>query len=177
MKNNTITAATTFRLATESDIPFLPAIEHSAAQAFRLIPELAWLADSPIIDLQQHRLSLEGGHSLVAVAGGKLAGFLLTEALDDTLFIVEISVHQAWQGKGIGRAMIAKIVDHARHAAYPALTLTTFRDVPWNAPFYRRLGFRMLNEQTLPAGLAAKRQQETAHGLAPETRCAMCLAL
>lgn len=177
MKNNTIIAATTFRLATQSDIPNLPAIERSAAQAFRLIPHLAWLAESPTIDLRQHRLSVEDGHSLVAVADGQLAGFLLTEALDDALFIVEISVHQTWQGEGIGRAMMTKIIDHARRAAYPAVTLTTFRDVPWNAPFYSRLGFRMLNEQALPAGLAAKRQQETAHGLAPETRCAMRLTL
>ena len=57
--------------------------------------------------------------------------------------------------------------------AYPAVTLTTFRDVPWNAPFYTRLGFAMLDELTLPAGLAAKREQETRHGLPPETRCAM----
>jgi hypothetical protein len=60
---------------------------------------------------------------------------------------------------------------------YPAVTLTTFRDVPWNAPFYTRLGFAMLDELTLPAGLAAKREQETRHGLPPETRCAMRLAL
>ena len=55
MKNNTITAATTFRLATQSDIPGLPAIERSAAQAFRLIPHLAWLAKDgtarPSLDL------------------------------------------------------------------------------------------------------------------------------
>ena len=35
----------------------------------------------------------------------------------------------------------------------------------------------MLDELTLPAGLAAKREQETRHGLPPETRCAMRLAL
>ncbi len=39
---------------------------------------------------------------------------------------------------------------------YPAVTLTTFREVPWNAPFYTCLGFAMLDELTLPAGLAAK---------------------
>jgi hypothetical protein len=49
--------------------------------------------------------------------------------------------------------------------------------VPWNAPFYTRLGFTMLDELTLPAGLAAKREQETRHGLPPESRCAMRLAL
>ncbi len=49
MKNNTITAATTFRLTQENDIPLLPAIERSAAQSFRQIPALAWLAESEVI--------------------------------------------------------------------------------------------------------------------------------
>lgn len=177
MKNNTITADVTFRLTQENDIALLPAIERSAAQAFRQIPAFAWLADGPVLDRHQHRLYLEAGHSLVAAADGQAIGFLLSEPLDDALFIVEVSVHQAWQGKGIGQAMIRHTIDSARRDGYPAVTLTTFRDVPWNAPFYTRLGFRMLNEQRLPSGLAAKRRQEIAHGLPPETRCAMRLAL
>ncbi|HAJ3625680.1 TPA: GNAT family N-acetyltransferase, partial [Escherichia coli] len=45
MKTNTITAGAVLRLTQESDIALLPAIERSAAQAFRQIPSLAWLAD------------------------------------------------------------------------------------------------------------------------------------
>jgi hypothetical protein len=52
--------------------------------------------------------------------------------------------------------MLEQVIESARQAAYPAVTLTTFRDVPWNAPFYTRLGFSMLSELRLPAGLAAK---------------------
>ena len=100
-----------------------------------------------------------------------------SEPLDDALFIVEIAVHQQWQGRGIGRMMLTRVADTARAMGYPALTLTTFREVPWNAPFYTRLGFCMLDEQHLPSGLAAKRERETDHGLLPETRCTMRLAL
>nr|VUD35203.1 Histone acetyltransferase HPA2 [Raoultella sp. NCTC 9187] len=64
-------------------------------------------------------------------------------------FIVEIAVHQQWQGRGIGRMMLTRVADTARAMGYPALTLTTFREVPWNAPFYTRLGFCMLDEQHL----------------------------
>lgn len=177
MKNNTITAATTFRLTQENDIPLLPAIERSAAQSFRQIPALAWLAESEVISPERHRLFLETDHSLLAVADERPIGFLLTEPLDDALFIVEIAVHQAWQGRGIGCMMLEQVIESARQAAYPAVTLTTFRDVPWNAPFYTRLGFSMLSELRLPAGLAAKRALETEHGLPPETRCAMRLTL
>lgn len=156
MKTNTITAAATLRLTEERDIPLLPAIERSAAQAFRQIPALAWLAESEVISPERHRLFLETDHSLLAVADDQPIGFLLSEPLDDALFIVEIAVHQAWQGRGIGRMMLEQVIETARQAAYPAVTLTTFRDVPWNAPFYTRLGFSMLSERRLLAGLAAK---------------------
>lgn len=101
MKTNTITAAATLRLTEERDIPLLPAIERSAAQAFRQIPALAWLAESEVISPERHRLFLETDHSLLVVVDDQPIGFLLSEPLDDALFIVEIAVHQAWQGRGI----------------------------------------------------------------------------
>ncbi len=55
--------------------------------------------------------------------------------------------------------LLERVIESARQMGYPAVTLTTFREVPWNAPFYTRLGFAMLDELTLPAGLAAKREQ------------------
>ena len=47
----------------------------------------------------------------------------------------------------------------------PALTLTTFTDVPWNAPYYVRCGFRILADAQLTPGLRAIRDREAAHGL------------
>lgn len=70
MKTNTITAGAVLRLTQESDIALLPAIERSAAQAFRQIPSLAWLADSEVISVARHHDYLETEHSLLAVAGG-----------------------------------------------------------------------------------------------------------
>ncbi len=98
-------------------------------------------ADSAVISAREHYQYLETDHSLLAIGGGEPVGFLLSEPLDDALFIVEIAVHQQWQGRGIGRMMLTRVADTARSMGYPALTLTTFREVPWNAPFYRGLGF------------------------------------
>ena len=103
MKTNTITAGAVLRLTQESDIALLPAIERSAAQAFRQIPSLAWLADSEVISVARHHDYLETEHSLLAEAAGQPIGFILTEPLDDALFIVEVAVHQNWQHQGIGR--------------------------------------------------------------------------
>ena len=57
-----------------------------------------------------------------------------------------------------------------------AVTLTTYRDVPWNAPFYRRVGFEVVDDPT--PGVAEVRAAERAEGLdAFGPRVAMRLAL
>lgn len=73
--------------------------------------------------------------------------------------------------------MIGYVAEQAREKGFTSLTLTTFRNVPWNAPLYARLGFEMLADETLPATLRQQREVEAAHGLAFESRCAMRLML
>jgi hypothetical protein len=51
--------------------------------------------------------------------------------------------------------------------------LTTFTDVPWNAPYYQRLGFRRLSDDKLTPGLRAIRAREAAIGLDRWPRCCM----
>jgi hypothetical protein len=57
------------------------------------------------------------------------------------------------------------------------LTLTTFDDVPWNGPYYTRLGFRTLDLAALSPGLQAVRQGEAEAGLPMEHRICMQLDL
>ncbi|WP_219357857.1 GNAT family N-acetyltransferase [Enterobacter sp. BIDMC 29] len=163
------------RPTTLSDVAALSAIERAAAGRFRDIPELAWLADGEVIPAEQHLDYAERGLSWLALANDQPVGFVLSEAHPSSLFIVELSVDLDWQGKGIGRQLIACVADCARKRGLTALTLTTFRDVPWNAPFYARLGFEMIT--TLTPELREKSEEETAHGFAYETRCAMRLPL
>lgn len=54
-----------------------------------------------------------------------------------------------------------------------ALTLTTFSDVPWNRPYYERLGFRVLDEVELSPGLRRIRREEAQRGLDRWGRVAM----
>lgn len=157
------------------DVFALPAIERAAGERFRRYPELAWLTDGEVISAEQHLEYAERGQSWLALANNRPVGFILTEAHSSSLFIVELSVALDWQGKGIGRQLIACVADHARKLGLTSLTLTTFRDVPWNAPFYARLGFEQIAELT--PELRQKREDEAAHGLAYESRCAMRLSL
>lgn len=165
----------TVRPTRPGDVTALPAIERAAGKRFRDYPELAWLAEGDVISAEQHLDYAERGLSWLAVANELPVGFILAETHVSSLFIVELSVHLDWQGKGIGRRLIACVADQARKRGLASLTLTTFRDVPWNAPFYARLGFEMIT--TLTPELREKREEETAHGLAYDARCAMRLPL
>ncbi|MCK7174013.1 GNAT family N-acetyltransferase [Enterobacter cloacae] len=165
----------TVRPTRPGDVTALPAIERAAGQRFRDYPELAWLAEGDVISAEQHLDYAERGLSWLAQANDQPVGFILAELHASSLFIVELSVHLDWQGKGIGRRLIACVADQARKRGLASLTLTTFRDMPWNTPFYARLGFEMIT--TLTPELREKREEETAHGLAYDARCAMRLPL
>ena len=65
----------------------------------------------------------------------------------------------------IGRALLGHAAQRAASDGMPALTLTTFEHVPWNAPYYARLGFRILDDAEVTPGLRAIRQREAEIGL------------
>ena len=96
--------------------------------------------------------------AVVLVSGTPPRGFACVDVVDGVAHLWQLSVHPSWGRQGIGRALIEAVCDWASSNGYPAVTLTTFRDVPWNAPFYSRLGFRTLDE--FPPGLAAIREHE-----------------
>jgi GNAT superfamily N-acetyltransferase len=77
----------------------------------------------------------------------------------------EIDVHPNYARRGLGRRLIEAIADWARTRGATALTLTTFSDVPWNGPYYARLGFRAIDVSTLSPALQAVRRAEENAGL------------
>ena len=161
------------RLARVSDAALLPAIERAAGTRFRSLPELAWIADGEPMREDAHRRLIAQGTSWIAEGSGAPVGFLAAERSGPELHIVELSVLPEYQGQGIGRALIDAALARADNDGLTAVTLTTFRDVPWNAPFYARIGFGEVPPLALSARLAAIRANESRHGLPAERRCAM----
>lgn len=105
-------------------------------------------------------------------------GFLSAEAVAEReLHIYEMSVAETFQGHGVGRALLKAVIEWATAHHLAALTLTTFRDVPWNAPFYNGLGFKVLSASRLDTRLATLLRKEVEGGFAESTRCAMRLSL
>ncbi|HBF29937.1 GNAT family N-acetyltransferase [Rhizobium sp.] len=164
----------TIRLARLSDCDALSTIEIAAASLFRNADDVSWLADAPPLPSTLQQRLIEHGTVLVATDGkGQPIGFLSADALQDRLHIIEVSVLPDWQRLGIGRALIDVAKELAIKHGLRALTLTTFRHLPWNAPFYAELGF----EETEDKALKQHLDDDATHGLPREHRCAMALAL
>lgn len=162
------------RLAVPEDAQLLPAIETSAAQAFRMIAELRWLAESPPMSIARHSQLIALSTCWVALdAENRPQGFLSAEHHGNDLHIYELSVMQSVQGQGTGRRLIEAAMDYARSTRHSFVTLTTFTNVPWNAPFYSRMGFQTKATKDLDQRLAAILSEEHKHGFAPKSRCAM----
>jgi GNAT superfamily N-acetyltransferase len=81
------------------------------------------------------------GALVVLVAGDPPVGLCRIDALAGGAHLEQLSVHPDHAGHGVGRAMLRAGCDWAREAGYRELTLATYRDVPWNAPFYASEGF------------------------------------
>jgi hypothetical protein len=79
-------------------------------------------------------------------------------------------------GRGVGGVLVGHVGHWAARQGMDMLTLTTFRAVPWNGPYYARLGFREMVPGEITAGLAAALADEAAHGIDPATRVCMCRA-
>ena len=73
--------------------------------------------------------------------------YLLADLLDGGLHIEQVSVHPRYARRGIGRSLLERAAAHAVAVGAWVLTLTTFEHVPWNAPYYRRCGFRVVDER------------------------------
>ncbi|WP_353189405.1 GNAT family N-acetyltransferase [Pandoraea pnomenusa] len=138
------------------------------------MPDLAWVADGDVMSEAQHLTWIAGATVWVAVdAQDRPVGFLDAEVLGTDLHLWEMSVQREWQGQGIGRRLFDAAAAHARSEDLKRLTLTTFRDVPWNAPFYSCLGFEVIEAVNVCARLGSILAEEGAAGFPAASRCAM----
>lgn len=165
------------RRADPRDASDLPAIENSAGDLFRQISHLAHLADGDDLPAAWYRDVIARGESWVAASSDRPVGFLCAEADRGTLHIWELGVRREWQRLGVGRALMDTAIHDARQNGLVAVTLTTFIDVSWNAPFYAKLGFEIVSDGAVDDRLANAMRQDAERGLPPHLRCAMRLSL
>jgi len=165
------------RAAQADDLAALVGIELAAGAAFRDLGMDAVADDDPgsVEDLAPYA---EDGRVLVAAdAGDRPIGYLLLDLVDGAAHIEQVSVHPAHARQGIGRALIEQAQWWARSHGLDALTLTAYREVPWNGPYYERLGFVYLTADEETPGLRAIREHERKRGLDKWPRGCMRLPL
>jgi len=121
----------------DADIAALQALERRADARFQSVG-LGFLADGPPTGAELfHRCLGERGLIVAVSPTGAPLGFLASHSLDQSLYLAQISVDPAAAGQGLG----ARLIDAAARRTRRPLSLFTFRTVPWNAPYYARLGF------------------------------------
>jgi len=122
--------ALTVRAAGPADLTTLPAIEMSGDAMFAGLGIVFPPGPATVMAAIAHGAS-------ILVAGDPPVAFAAVIALDGHPHLEQISVWADQTGKGIGSLLLDEVI--RRHG--PGLTLLTFRDVPWNGPWYLRHGF------------------------------------
>jgi len=152
--------AITVRQARPEDVGRLQAIQLAAGNAFRDIgmPAAAEEFPLPAESLSGYR---RAGRAWVAAdEHDEPVGFVVADVVDGRAHIEQVSVHPARAGQRIGAMLLEYVADWAAAQDIHAMTLITFRGVPWNAPYYERLGFRELAENEVTPELAARNKDQ-----------------
>ncbi len=171
------------RPAVAADLPHLPRIEDEAGRLFATLDVPAPLqeigeADPGISPAAFARAQAEGRLWVAVAAAGAATGEPVGFALVDlhepaAVHLRELDVLPEHGRRGLGRRLVRTIQSWARETGRDTVTLTTFRDVPWNAPWYERLGFRIPPPDDLSPRLREALVAEAPPGLPIEWRVAM----
>jgi GNAT superfamily N-acetyltransferase len=142
----------TVRPADEADLPLLHEIGDRADAVFRVAGYAL-----PAVNLPARPTVA------VFVVGSPPVGFVQVGEADGNAHIDEVSVLPGQMRRGIGTQLVLAACGWAATNGYEAVTLTTFADVPWNGPFYARLGFVEIDD--IGPDVAERREAERAAGL------------
>jgi len=150
-------------LARPGDLPRIAPIELAAARLLAgHAPEAVLEEVTSVEDLQAAQ---RHGRLWVALSDGVPVGFALMEVLEpDAAHLEEIDVHPEHGRRGIGAQLVREVCRWAETRGLGAVTLTAFRDVPWNMPFYARLGFEEVTAAALTPALRGVLEEEARRG-------------
>jgi N-acetylglutamate synthase-like GNAT family acetyltransferase len=162
------------RLARPEEAELVREIEQSAGETFRGSAH-AYVADHAPPPAAVYAALAAEGLVLLAEQHRQAIGFAACEPFADALHLKELAVRYERQGRGVGVALVEAVAAEARRRGLPAVTLTTFQDLPWNGPWYARRGFVELGSGALGERLREELAAEAGRGLS--ARCAMRLML
>lgn len=113
---------------------------------------------------------------VLLVAGRPAVGFARIDEIDGNAHLEQLYVLPGNMRRGVGTSLVEAACTWAAEHGFSAITLSTFADVAWNAPFFAKRGFAPIGELT--PGLAELRDWERNLGLdALGSRVVMCREL
>jgi GNAT superfamily N-acetyltransferase len=161
---------TDIRPARADEIDRVRDIERISATRF-LGGDRAALADDEPTDAETLTTRIGTGGLLVAADADVPVAFVMFREVEGCAYVEQIDVLPSHARRGIGAALLNAVADLALERGWPALTLSTFKDVPFNAPYYARLGFRVVEDLT--PGMVQIRAEHEARGLDETARVFM----
>jgi GNAT superfamily N-acetyltransferase len=168
------------RRARAGDVAALPQVEHLAGLLFETCELDLGLSDEilgQVIAVETFTQAQQAGFLWVAAAGDRVIGFALVSDVGGYAHLDELDVLPEHGRRGAGSALVAAVCGWAKTGGYPAVTLRTFRDVPWNAPFYQRRGFRIVESVALSPGHVELEAHERERGLRTDLRVTMAFEI
>lgn len=156
------------RPAVVADLPLLGPIEVRAGERFRSIG-MGDVADDPPFPIEVLEECQADGRVWVAELDEELAGYAVAFETGGLALLEQVSVVPEAGGRGVGAALVDAV---GRWAVGRAgwLTLSTFTDVPWNQPWYERLGFTVVPPAEVGPALQEVVDHEVSMGLDVSTR-------
>jgi ribosomal protein S18 acetylase RimI-like enzyme len=161
------------RPARRGDLAALCDLERAAGQRFRAVGMADVADDDPPSIAELAAYQHDGRAWVTTDRADNVVAYLLLTVVDGNAHVDQLSVHPAYARRGLGRALLDTAVVWAAQRGLAALTLTTFANVPWNAPYYQRLGFDVVDDDQMSTGLLRIREHEAALGLARWPRVTM----
>ncbi len=105
--------------------------------------------------------------------GGPPVGYAWIELLEGATYLEQLSVLPEQGRQGVGTALLEAVVDWARARGDRVVTLTTFRDVPFNGPLYAKRGFSHVPEAEWTDGEREAIDAQAAMGMDRAARTVM----
>jgi GNAT superfamily N-acetyltransferase len=165
--------STSVRKATVCDLQRLEAIENDADTLFATVFSTADWRPAPAYT----NFSQQSGFILVASdsPGSGPLGFAYVLEVSGSGHLEQLSVRPSAAGRGHGRALVEAVKAESRMRGWDRVTLRTFAEIPWNAPFYATCGFVASEpDSDFLRGLLTAEEQR---GVSPGRRVQMNFAL
>ena len=168
-----MTEPISIRIARRDEVERLGEIERTAGELFAGTEVSADLNGSIFDPVDLEHLIGKGQVWVASLDDDIPVGFVIVSSFDSVLHIEELDVLPEYGRRGIGTALLDHVCIWAASNGFSAATLSTFRDVPWNAPFYLKHGFRILEPHEFTSYMLTMRETEASSGLRLETRVVM----